>query len=381
MKLACVAPAYPYRGGIAHFGARLARHLALRHSILYINFSRLYPGILFPGKTQFDNSASPLDFSTERIVDSIWPPTWKRAGARIRAWGADAVIFHWWHPFFAPAYRSIARRVGSGTAILAICHNVAPHEYSRLQEYLAAAALGRMNGVVLHARSEEERFRELVPHKPYITLFHPVYDIFPGERLPMSVARSLLGFEPQDRIVLYFGLIRPYKGVDILLAAAKLLGDIPNLKIVIVGEIYSQRELIHAMALSAPNRMVTMVDHYIPNEEVATWFRVADLVVLPYRSSTQSGVVPIAYRCQRPVIVTRVGGLPDMVEDGVSGYLVEPENPQKLAAAIRRHFIELGNPDLSEGIEQMNHRLSWDNYSSRLETFIDQLIAARYQVG
>jgi len=373
MKLAFVAPAYPYRGGIAHFGVRLARYMSGRHSLLYLNFSRLYPAIFFPGKTQFDKSQSPLTFPNERVIDSLIPTTWLTAARKIRQWGADAVVFHWWHPFFAPAYRTIASQVSRRAASVAICHNVAPHEAGAFYRAGVRLGLGAMNGLVLHAQSEKDVLAQILPAKRHINLFHPVYDIFPGERIPKLVARNLLGLPPEARVVLYFGLIRPYKGVEVLLKAAQLLADIPDLKLIVLGEIYTNREQLLGLVETAPKGMVTLVDRYIPNEDVAAWFRASDLVALPYLSATQSGVVPIAYRCQRPVVVTNVGGLPDIVQPGESGYLVEPNDPTGLAEAIREHFVGRGAPDMTAGIETMCQKLSWENYAAELESFIYRL--------
>ncbi len=174
-------------------------------------------------------------------------------------------------------------------------------------------------------------------------------------------------------MVLYFGLIRPYKGVEVLLRAASKLKDVPRLKLLVVGEIYSNRQEIQRLTGQLPRDMVRLVDEYIPNEDVSVWFRAADIVALPYLSATQSGIVPIAYRCLRPVIVTRVGGLPDAVEDCESGYLIEPDNAEQLADTIRVHFIKHGNPDMSAGIDRLRKRLSWERYSEELVGFISQL--------
>jgi glycosyltransferase involved in cell wall biosynthesis len=373
MKLAVIAPGYPYRGGISHFATRLAMELSRSHECLYINFRRLYLGFLFPGKTQYDDSIQRVEFDSRRIIESTNPLSWRRAGRIIREWGAEALIFHWWHPFFGPAYRGIAAAAGMGIPRIAVCHNVAPHEKGGLWRSAVKFGLQRMSGFIVHARQEANELKELLGDVPALTLFHPVYDIFPGEDMPKSTARERLGLSENDRVVLYFGLIRPYKGVEVLLDAAGRLKDVPGLKILIVGEIYANRQGIMAKLRKLPPDMVKLVDRYVLNEEVAVWFRAADIVALPYLSATQSGIVPIAYRCHRPVIVTRVGGLPDVVEEGVSGYLVEPADPEALAMAIRRHFIELHNPDMSVGIEKLSRSLSWERYAVELIDFMVDL--------
>lgn len=370
MNLTCVAPAHPYRGGIAAFGARLALELEQEHSLQYINFSRLYPGVLFPGKTQYDTSNNSIDIKSDRQLDSLNPLSWYRIGRRISTSSSDAIIFHWWHPFFGPAYREICRSSGKKITKIAVCHNVLPHDKSAFWKQAVKYGLGRMDGFVVHSRSEITQLKQLRPKSYSLDLFHPIYDIFPGEDTSREEARRLLKLRQDARIILNFGLIRPYKGVDVLLSALKTLGDVDRLYCLVVGEIYSDRELIEKLVSEiSPNR-VRLIDEYIPNEQVALWFRAADIVVLPYRSATQSGVVPIAYRCNRPVIVTNVGGLPDAVLDGQSGYLIEPENPSQLADTIRRFFSEKDNPDLSHGIKQMRDRLSWSRYSKEMVDFI-----------
>lgn len=377
MKIACVAPAYPYRGGISHFSVRLARELKLHSDFLFVNFTRLYPSFLFPGRTQYDTSSSRIELETERMIDSIQPSSWKRAGLRIRDWGADVLVFHWWQPFFGPAYRGIVRYAGRDPVKIAVCHNVLPHEKGALWKSAVKFGLSRMDGYVVHSRSETDGLRHLFPARPYLTTFHPIYDMFDGVDTSKSEARKRLGLDPDADIILNFGLVRPYKGVDVLLEACRYLKDISSVKVVIAGEIYSGKENIQSMIDHLPDGMVQLVDRYIPNEEVTLWFRAADIVALPYKSATQSGIVPIAYLCNRPVIVTRVGGLPDVVEDGKSGYLIDPDDPIELAEVIRRHFIEFNKPDMTAGTGRMAQRLSWSTYTRELIQFVDRLRIGR----
>ncbi len=373
MKIACVAPAYPYRGGIAHFGVSLARELQKNHQCLYINFKRLYPDIFFPGKTQFDTSDESFSFPTEELIDSISPFSWYQTGRRIRKWGADVVIFHWWHSFFGPAYRGIICALGNNSKQIAICHNVVPHDHGLVKRSAVAFGLKRMDGLVIHSHSEEGELQKLLPKHPSLTLFHPLYDIFPDHTISKNDARDQLDLNTEDKVILYFGLIRPYKGVKVLLQSLQRLSSIERLKVMIVGEIYSEKDSIIRLIKTLPLGMVRLVDQYIPNEEVATWFRAADIVALPYLSATQSGVVPIAYLCERPVIVTRVGGLPDIVLDGESGYLIEPNDAVALANIISKHFIERENPTLLAGIKQVSNRLSWNSYSQLISQFANNI--------
>lgn len=373
MKIAVVGPAHPYRGGIAHFAVRLAQELQKKHKILFINFTRLYPEFLFPGKTQIDESGSPIEFCNERIIDSLSPNSWTAAGKLVRDNECDALLFHWWHPFFGPAYSAIVGRVSDKTKSVSICHNVLPHEHNVLNRLAVKFGLRKMSGFVLHSEDDRESLLELMPARPTVKLYHPLYDIFPNQDITKLEARDRIGLAEHDRVVLYFGLIRPYKGVDVLLNAVKHLKDIQNLKILIVGEIYSGSTSIREQISRLPSGIVRLVDQYISNDEVSTWFRAADIVALPYLSATQSGVVPIAYSCDRPVIVTKVGGLPEVVMDKESGYIVEPRDSLGLAHCIRKHFIDNGNPSLKNGIATMKMKLGWDKYAAELTKFIGSL--------
>lgn len=370
MRLAFVAPVYPYRGGIAQFAAHLAQEAATRHDVRVINFSRLYPNFVFPGKTQYDYSASPHSFPSDRIIDSINPLSWLQAEQDLRRWSPDAVVFHYWHPFFAPAYRAIAKGISRDVRRIGIMHNVVSHDSGSLATRIARRFFRQLDGFVLHAEEERKSLSDLLGERRTAVAFHPIYNQFPGADKNKSKARQELGIQEDARVVLYFGLIRPYKGVDLLLDAVKQSADVPNLLALVVGEIYSEREKITVAVRECGNR-ARLIDLYVPNEEVAPYFRAADLVVLPYRSATQSGVIPLAYAFDRPVIATRVGGLPDAVIEGESGYLIPPEDSSAVAEAMRL-FFRL-NPDLSPGIARMREQLGWSAYLDKLENLINQI--------
>ncbi|MFH0766020.1 MAG: glycosyltransferase [Calditrichota bacterium] len=377
MKLALIGPRPPYRGGISHFNARLTQELEKNHEVLRVNFSRLYPDFLFPGKTQYDSDSNTADSESSRIIDSLNPQSWRRAGRLITANSPDAVIFHWWHPFFGPALRSIISKLSSTIVRIGVCHNVFPHEGHPLWKRLARWTLAAGDGYVLHSRSEVIDISRLGLYKPTLTLFHPIYDIFPGESIPRDEARSRLGIAQDIKMALYFGLIRPYKGVDVLLKALQKLQDITQLKCFIVGEIYAERDRLQELVRKLPPGMVELVDRYIPDAEVALWFRAADVVALPYKSATQSGVIPIAYRCGRPVIATRVGGLPDAVQEEITGWLVEPNDPHGLAQALRHFWGSSKTEDYEANIARFRALRSWERYAADLVEFIKRLNAEK----
>ena len=334
MRAVLVGPAWPYRGGIAHFTAMLAREFGRRGHVHVVNFRRLYPSLLFPGRTQYDDSDSPMRVDSERLVDSLAPWTGWRAGRRIAGLRPDVVVVQWWQPFFAPSMRALARGVAHAAPVVFLCHNVLPHESRPPDRVLARMGLGGADAFVVQSREDGRRLEQLLPGARWAFNPHPIYDVFDRGRFDRESARAHLDLEGD--VVLFFGLVRPYKGLGTLLEAFARLLEVRPATLVVAGEFYEPREpydrLVGRLGLEGH---VRWIDRYVPDEEVEPLFRAADVVVLPYRSATQSGVVQTAFGFARPVIVTRVGGLPDVVRDGETGFVVDPDDPTALAVAMR----------------------------------------------
>jgi glycosyltransferase involved in cell wall biosynthesis len=360
MKVALIGPVFPYRGGIAHFGAMLAREFEKHHDVSLVNFQRLYPSFLFPGKTQFDDSDSPMKVDSERIIDVLNPWTWRAAGRHVAALAPDLVVFQWWHPFFGPAFRAITRAIhrNSRARVVFLCHNVLPHESSVLDRVLSRVGLGSADAYLVQSKQDGANLEQIRPGARWAFNPHPVYDWFEMERFDRSSAREALSVG--GRVLLFFGLIRPYKGLDLLLRAFAGVADELDATLLVVGEFYEPRGPYDALIedLGIGSR-VRVVDRYVPNEDVEMYFKAADVAVLPYRTATQSGIVQTAYSFHLPVIVTGVGGLPDVVRDGETGYVVAPEDPEALAGAMRRFYREEAGPRLAEGIRSDLDRFSW----------------------
>lgn len=371
MKVCLVGPAYPYRGGIAHFTTLLAREFSHDHDVLVINFTRLYPSVFFPGKTQFDESEAPIDVPSERIIDSINPLTAFSAARRISRFSPDLVIFQWWHPFFAVAFAGInffLRRMRHGP-ILYLCHNVLPHESSVVDRTLSRIGFAGADGFLVQSQEDSGRLRSILGPslggKRSAVHPHPIYDVFRTGKIGREEARRTLGIS--GRVALFFGYIRPYKGVRILLEAfAKVVKEV-EITLLIVGEFYEERQpydtLIDELGIGD---YIRVIDRYVPNEEVETYFEAADLVVLPYLSATQSGIVQVAYAFDKPVIVTTVGGLPDVVQDGKTGFVVPPGDPEALAGAVITFFLENRGADMAAGVADIKERFSWKRCTEML---------------
>ena len=372
MKVALLGPTHPYRGGIAHYTTLLARAFAARHDVAMISFTRLYPGFLFPGATQFDASADAIapPVPADRVVDSLLPWTWLRAGQRIRALAADLLIVPWWHPFFGPSLGTAARaarpRGAPGPRRVFLCHNVEPHEAAPGMRALAAYGLGAADGFLVHARSEAKRLLRYAGGRPVRVHPHPSYEVFHAAAPDRERARAAL--EARGRTILFFGYVRPYKGLADLLAALALARPDAWDLLYVVGEFYEPRErYAEALAHPALRGKVRVVDRYVANEEVAAYVAAADVVALPYREATGSGIAQVAFGGGTPVIATRTGGLEEVVEEGVTGLLVPPGDPRALARAIERYFDENLAPRLREGVARARGRFTW-------EALVDALI-------
>lgn len=364
MKLAVLGPVHPYRGGIAHYTAALVQELRDEgHEVLVINLTRQYPNLLFPGSTQHDASTVAFEVESERIVDSLDPRTWFAAVARMRRWGVERLIVQWWHPYFGPAFGTIARLARrSRIPVTFVCHNVAPHESSIADKGLLLWAYSAVDDFVVHAQVEQKRLARMRPGAAIRVCPHPVYDVFgtlESASLSRAEARRKLGVT-SERVITFFGLIRAYKGLDLLLEAMPRVHRNTGACLLVAGECYDERERYDRLIAAAPPESVRFDARYIPNEDVPVYIRAADVIVLPYRHATQSGIVQIAYACGRPVITTAVGGLPEVVDDGVTGLLVEPENAAAIAAAIERFYNESLAERLEAGVLAARDRLGWD---------------------
>lgn len=369
-RFCLVGPTYPYRGGISHYNTCLIRELSGAGEIHAINFSRLYPDYLFPGKTQYDESGTPLEAPSERLIDSINPLTWMRSGFRAARREPDIVIVQWWHPFFAPAIFVICLilRILRKGRIVFICHNVVPHETSPIDRILSGIAFSTAHAFLVQSREDGDNLRRLRKGALVSIHPHPIYDFFRTGEMGREEARETIG-EGEGRLLLFFGYIRPYKGLSHLIEAMGLLKDRIDARLLVVGEFYEDKEpyigLVERLDLSG---RVRFVDRYVGNEEVQSYFAACDLVVLPYVSATQSGIAQIALAFDRPFIVTRVGGLPEVVSEGRTGFAVPPSDPGALAEAIVEFFEGGWGERMAPFFAEERKRFSWRSLAGEIES-------------
>lgn len=347
-RIAIVGPAYPLRGGNALFVAHLYDSLKLDHDAYVVSFKRLYPKLLFPGKTQVNLSRAPVKSTPSRqIIDSIDPLSWLRAVRWITQprRRPDLVVFVWWNPFFGICYGSIARTLKRrfGIPVAFVCENVVSHENRWIDRFLTTFALSAADYFLVLSSVVARRIQSLFPKTPMRQAALPIYNCYRIGDTSRAESRRQLGLSRPT--ALFFGYVRKYKGLSYLLRAMPRVLERVDVDLLVVGEFYDDRESYDAIIEEhGLADHVTIVAEHVPDEDVGRYFSASDVAVLPYVSATQSGITQVAYAFGLPVISTNVGGLPEVVRDGETGYIVEPENEEALASAIVR-FFESGERD------------------------------------
>lgn len=366
-KVVIIGPAWPLRGGLATFDQRLAKAFNdLGDDCTIYSFSLQYPSFLFPGKSQYSTGEAPTGIRIRTLINSVNPLNWIRVGRILKNYKPDLIVVRFWLPFMGPALGTILRIAGKNpdTRIIAITDNVIPHEKRPGDTLFTRYFLKACQGFVTMSAKVMEDLRKFEPSKPAKQVLHPLYDNF-GEPVSMQEARENLGL-PQDRnILLFFGFIRKYKGLDILLEAMKVLDkewkEEPAQKpmLVVAGEFYEDDipylDQIQRLGIADS---VLLHTHFIPDEEVRNYLCAANAVVQPYRNATQSGVTPLAYHFEKPMIVTNVGGLPDLVPHLKAGIVAEPE-PTSIARAIMELF-RLGENSFIPHLRTEKLKYSWE---------------------
>ena len=375
-KIIIIGPAHPLRGGLATFDHRLAREFIDRGDDCQIySFSLQYPNFLFPGKTQYTNEPAPARIKIVSAINSINPFNWIRVGNRIKKEMRDIIIVRYWIPFMGPALGTILRKVKKNqhTKIICIADNVLPHEHRPGDKAFTKYFLKSCDGFIAMSDKVLADLRQFDQEKPVKLVAHPLYDNF-GEPVSKMDARKELGIGDSEFVILFFGFIRKYKGLDILLDAMKALKGNPRLnesvrqakleirnpKLLIAGEFYEdQKPYLDQIAKLGIAENVILKTDFIPDSQVKYYLCAADVLVQPYRSATQSGVTPLAYYFEKPMIVTNVGGLPSLVPHEKAGLVAEP-NAQSLALAIQR-FYQLGENYFLPHLRSEKQKFTWAN--------------------
>jgi glycosyltransferase involved in cell wall biosynthesis len=359
-KVIIIGPAHPLRGGLASFDERLARQFQQQgfDSTIY-TFSLQYPDFLFPGTTQYSSEPAPADIKIKVCINSVNPLNWIRIGNEIRKIKPAIVVVRYWLPLMGPCLGTILRIVKRNkfTKVVCIADNVIPHEKRIGDTPFTKYFVKPVDAFVTMSEKVLNDLKTFTK-KPSKQIVHPLYDNF-GEALPKASAREKLGLAADDKIILFFGFIRKYKGLDILLEA---MNDSrirnANIKLLVAGEFYEDRkfydELIAQLNISS---QLILRTEFISDSEVGYYLSAADFVIQPYRNATQSGVTPLAYHYEKPMLVTNVGGLPDLVPDGKVGLIAEPD-PTSIATQIL-HLYELGEEYFLPHLREEKKKYSW----------------------
>ncbi len=375
MKIVLIGTAYPLRGGIAHYMGLLWKYLSKKHEVTVVTFRRQYPKILFPGKTQEETGEAGIPLASHQWIDSINPFNWIRVGLAVRKLEPDLIVYKFWLPFFAPCYGVIAAiaRFRRKTQTMFICDNVIPHEKRPGDRVFTKFAFRFIDSYVVQSRQVERDLKSLKPNARYELLPHPVYEIF-GEELEKTEARRMLKVDAgidladDERVLLFFGYVRDYKGLDIVLDAMPSILKVMNVRLLIVGEFYNnEQQYREQVARLGVGGNVHFHSDYVPNENVAMFFSASDVLVLPYKSATQSGIIQIAYNFHRPVIATDVGGLGEVVIDGRTGFIVPPLKPDEVAGAVLRFFAENRFKEFRSNVIEEKKKYSWEYFVEGIE--------------
>lgn len=370
-RIVIVGPAHPLRGGgMATFNERLAQAFQENgDKVEIVTFSLQYPSFLFPGKSQYSDEPAPEGLRIKVLINSINPVSWFKTGNYIRRQKPDMVIFRYWLPFMGPALGTIARiiRRNNYSRILAITDNVVPHEKRPGDVPFTKYFLRACHGFITMSRSVQQDLQYFEPDKPNVYLPHPLYDNF-GTIESKAEACTALGLDPNYNYLLFFGFIRAYKGLDLLLQAManpRIKAE-KNLKLIVAGEFYEDAAPYHKLIeeLQLQDQLILHTD-FIPNAAVRHYFCAADLIVQPYKHATQSGVTQVAYHFNKPMVVTNVGGLAELVPDGEVGFVVAPQ-PQTIADAIVTFYSSGKATQFEQNIQHYKQRFSWSNFTEQI---------------
>ena len=362
MKIILLGTAWPYRGGLATFNERLARQFVSEgHEVEVWTFTLQYPSFLFPGKTQYTDEPAPTDLIIRRELNSCNPFNWLRVGRAIRKAAPNLLVCCYWMSFFAPAYGLISRmaRKNGKTQCVALVHNMIPHEPNILDKLFAPYFVKSQDGFVALSESVVRDIDAISHQHTAVSSPHPIYDHY-GERMTKEAACKALGLDDKKAYMLFFGLVRAYKGLDLLLDAFAIIKDqLPDLQLIIAGEFYEHEDKYRAqIAANGLTDRIILRNEFVPDGDLRKYFGAADLIVQPYKTATQSGVTQVAFHFEKPMLVTNVGGLGEIVHDHQMGYACEP-NAQSIAEDILDYFTQHRQAAYTAYLQKEKTKYAW----------------------
>lgn len=371
-KIIIIGPAFPYRGGPARFNENLCNAFIEQNiQAEIVSFTLQYPSILFPGSSQFENSNTPNPaLSITRLINTVNPISWIKTARYINHQKPDAVIFRYWLPFFAPSFGSIARLLDQSIKVLALTDNIIPHEKRIGDNTLTKYFVNSCDGFITMSQKVWNDLKQFTDNPHKILVHHPLYENYPPP-VEKNKAREILSLPKEEKIILFFGLIRSYKGLDILLEALNNVQG--NFKLLIAGEFYDDKkkyiELIEKYHLQDK---IILKDYFIPDKEVNVYFSACDAVIQPYKSATNSGVSMVSYFYNKPIISTNVGGLKEIIKDNETGWLCNPY-PSSIAQSVK-NFLEIKDLSIFEkNIQIFKEEFSWKKFINKTIALIEDL--------
>lgn len=385
MKVIILGTAHPYRGGLATFNERLARQFVSEgHEVELWTFTLQYPSFLFPGKTQYTSEPAPTDLLIRRELNSCNPFNWCRVGRAIRKATPDLLICCYWMSFFAPSYGLISRmaRKNGKTRCVALVHNMIPHEPNILDKLFAPYFVKSQDAFVALSESVLKDIEKIenkitnhqspITNRPKAFSPHPIYDHY-GERMTKAAACKALNLPADKQYMLFFGLVRAYKGLDLLLDAFGMVKDqLPDLQLIIAGEFYEDEDKYRAQiaSLGLTDRVIIR-NEFIPDDDLRKYFGAADLIVQPYKTATQSGVTQVAFHFEKPMLVTNVGGLGEIVHDHQMGYACEPK-PEAIAADLLDYYQNNRQKAYTTYLKKEKTKYAWSNMTEAYINILSQ---------
>ncbi len=382
MNIYMIGPTYPYRGGIAHYTTLLFREFRKKHNVTLCAVKRQYPMWLYPGETDRDPSKEYLtEEGIEYMLDSMNPLTWFKIIAHIRKIKPDVVIIPWWVTFWTVQYWTICAPIRwfKLSKVLFVCHNVVEHESSKLKTFLTRLVLSKGDYFLVHSGEVKDTLLKLLPNAKIGVKGHPKYDFFKTAQTDRDAQREKYGFEQDDLVLLFFGFVRKYKGVPVLLDAMKTLAPkYNNIKLLLVGEAWHEEETVieEKIASYGLKEQVVRVNAYVPNEDVQLYFNASDVAVFPYSTATASGALQIALAMDVPVIATRMSCFEEIVDENESGFIIPPDDPNAIVDAVEK-FMNDGEinrqliQDMKVHIGKQNKQVDWEEMADFLTELVE----------
>lgn len=373
-RIVVIGPVYPYKGGISHYTSLLSKSLSKSFEVITVSYSMQYPKLLFrkPQK-DYDNKSFEVP-ETKFWINTANPFNIIASARKIKSLKPDLIVCQWWHPYFAPCYQILFNAL-KGIKRIFICHNVLPHERFPFDSFLVKGTLKKADGCIVHSSLDEADLRALLPDKKINKHVHPTYNVFKMKNISREDARKELAIEQNEKVMLFFGFVRKYKGLKHLLnAMPDVIQTYPDVKLYVVGDFGPDKsEYIDMISEKKLENNIVIKDGYVPDEEVEKYFAMADICVCPYESATQSGIVQIAFGFDMPVLVTNVGGLPEVVTNNKTGYVVEAERSDEIASALLDFYGNNRYQEFSNNVKNESDRFSWDRMSECIENLYNRI--------